>query len=83
MKNKPFIHDLPATGYVRQSQLIPGILPFSPATLWRLVRAGKFPAPVRLADRITAWDVQDVRNWIVSQKLDSDRPATSPPRSSG
>jgi predicted DNA-binding transcriptional regulator AlpA len=43
---------------------VPDVLPFSSATLWRLVKAGKFPAPVRLSDRITAWRVEDVRTWM-------------------
>jgi prophage regulatory protein len=45
---------LPEIGYVRQSQLIPAIFPFSPATLWRKVKAGTFPQPVKLGPRITA-----------------------------
>jgi prophage regulatory protein len=59
---------LPETGFVRLSQLVPDILPFSSATLWRLVKAGKFPAPVRLADRITAWRVEDVRAWMLARR---------------
>lgn len=57
---------LPADGYIRQSQLCPGIVPFSQATLWRKVKSGKFPKPVKLSDRITAWRVQDVRAWMAS-----------------
>jgi prophage regulatory protein len=56
------IGSLPETGYVRQSQLIPGIFPFSSATLWRKVKAGTFPQPVKLGPRITAWRVQDIRS---------------------
>lgn len=52
---------LPATGYIRQSQLIPVIFPFSSATLWRKVKAGTFPKPVKLGPRITAWRVEDIR----------------------
>jgi predicted DNA-binding transcriptional regulator AlpA len=55
---------LPETGYVRQSQLIPFILPLSPATLWRKVKAGHFPSPVKLSERITAWRVEDIRAWM-------------------
>ena len=55
------IGTLPETGYVRQSQLIPVIFPFSPATLWRKVKAGTFPKPVKLGPRITAWRVEDIR----------------------
>lgn len=74
------ICELPATGYVRQSQLIGtparkadtehaqdatrGILPFSSPTLWRMVKSGKFPAPVKLSERVTAWRVEDVRAWM-------------------
>jgi prophage regulatory protein len=52
---------MPATGYMRQSQLIPSIFPFSSATLWRKVKAGTFPKPVKLGPRITAWRVEDIR----------------------
>lgn len=52
---------LPDAGYIRQSQLIPYIFPFSAATLWRRVKDGTFPKPVKLGPRITAWRVEDIR----------------------
>jgi len=55
---------LPDTGYVRQSQLIPAILPFSSATLWRKVKAGTFPKPVKLSERVTAWDASSIREYL-------------------
>ncbi len=69
---------LPVTGYVRQSQLIGrparktcaavrGFLPFSAATLWRMVQAKEFPAPVKLSERVTAWRVEDIRAWMNSR----------------
>jgi hypothetical protein len=72
--------ELPETGYVRQSQLIgptgkhkadakPRILPFSSPTLWRMVKAGKFPAPVKLSDRVTAWRVEDIRAWMQTRGM--------------
>jgi prophage regulatory protein len=45
---------------------VPGIVPFSSATLWRKVKAGQFPRPVKLSDRITAWRAQDVAAWLQS-----------------
>jgi predicted DNA-binding transcriptional regulator AlpA len=57
---------LPASGYVRQHQLIGAVLPFSAATLWRRVADGSFPQPVKLSPRITAWRVEDVRAWMAS-----------------
>lgn len=56
--------ELPASGYVRQAQLIPAIIPFSSATFWRKVKAGTFPAPVKLSERVTAWRVEDIRAWM-------------------
>lgn len=55
---------LPVSGYVRQAQLIPNIVPFSPATLWRKVKSGTFPRPVKLSARVTAWRVDDIRDWM-------------------
>lgn len=63
--------NLPDTGFIRQAQLvgnkgkgIAGVIPFSPATLWRKVGSGDFPAPIKLSVGITAWKVEDVRAWI-------------------
>ena len=55
---------LPSTGYVRQSQLIPAPVPFSSATLWRKCKSGEFPKPVKLSERVTAWEVGEVRAWL-------------------
>jgi predicted DNA-binding transcriptional regulator AlpA len=70
---------LPETGYVRQSQLIPAILPFSSATLWRKVKAGTFPQPVKLGPRITAWKVKDIRGLIEGRDVsDGESPTWRP-----
>ena len=60
---RPF-GELPATGYIRQSQLIPAPVPFSSATLWRRVKSGTFPRPYKLSERVTAWRVEDIRAYI-------------------
>ena len=68
----PSFDDLPDTALARQAQLVwsplrpqtPTPLPFSATTLWRLVRAGKFPAPLKLTGGMTAWRVSDVRRWL-------------------
>ena len=65
---------LPDEALLRQHQLVKnpkqpgyGILPFSAATLWRMVKAGTFPQPVKVTDSITAWRTGDVRAWLQSQ----------------
>ena len=49
-------------------QLVPNIIPFSLATLWRKVKAQTFPAPVKLSVGVTAWRVEDVRAWMQAQR---------------
>jgi len=41
-----------------------GIVPVSQATLKRWVRAGKFPAPIKLSENVSAWKEADVRAWV-------------------
>ena len=41
-----------------------GILPFSSATLWTKVKAGDFPAPVKLSAGVSAWRSEDVERWL-------------------
>ena len=38
----------------------PGRLPVSPATLWRWVAQGRFPAPFKLGPNVTVWDLDQV-----------------------
>ena len=40
------------------------IIPVSKSTWWAGVRSGRFPAPVKLGPRITAWRVSDIREMI-------------------
>lgn len=60
-------YTLPATGFVRQKQLIPHIIPFGSSTLWSRVKGGQFPKPVKLSPGVTAWRVEEVRAWIEAQ----------------
>ena len=40
------------------------LVPFSPATLWRMVKAGTFVRPIKLSNRITAWSRAEVHAWF-------------------
>ena len=60
-------------GFVRLSQLATtrkskGLLPVSPATVWRQVKLGQFPKPIKLSSMVTAWDLRDVESWLTAQK---------------
>lgn len=68
----PSFDSLPDGAYIRASRLVidpkrpdvPAPVPFSAPTLWRKVKAKTFPAPVKLSERVTAWRVGDVREWL-------------------
>ena len=56
---------LPETGFVR----LPVVLKFFPvskSTWWDGVRSGKYPAGVKLSERVTAWKAEDIRKLIQS-----------------
>jgi prophage regulatory protein len=64
---------LPQTGYLRLKQIIgdsysdssiPPIIPIGKSTWWAGVKSGRFPQPVKLGPRITAWRVEDIRKLI-------------------
>lgn len=65
----------PETGYLRLPQIIgdrkaappiPPVIPVSKSTWWEGVKSGRFPKPVKLGPRITAWRVEDIRELIES-----------------
>lgn len=62
---------LPDTGFLRLRQIIgdasrgiPSLIPVSRSTWWAGVRSGRYPKPVKLGARCTAWRVEDVRELI-------------------
>jgi prophage regulatory protein len=56
----------PSDEFVRQADLIPKMLPFSPATLWRKVGKGEFPQPNRMSTRMTVWRRSEIEEWLGS-----------------
>jgi len=57
---------LPEIGFVRLSQFIPSIFPVSKSHWWAGVKSGRYPSPVKLSERCTAWRVEDIRALIQS-----------------
>lgn len=66
---------LPETGFLRLKQIIgnpdatppvPPIIPVKKSTWWKGVKAGTYPASVKLGPRVTAWRVEDIRAYIES-----------------
>jgi len=74
---------LPESALIRLNQLVQSPqrpeatapLPFSAPTLWRKVKAGTFPRPIKLSERVTAWKVGAVRDWMRAQEALSYNPS--------
>ena len=48
----------------------PALVPVSHATLWRWIKAGKFPAPLNLSGnggRVTAWRTVEIDEWMAAR----------------
>jgi len=67
---------LPETGFVRLPNIIGNtksrsahspIIPVSKSTWWAGVKCGRYPQPIKLGPRITAWRVSDIRALIEEQ----------------
>ncbi len=54
---------VPSTGFLRMPQILK-LIPVSRSTWWAGVRIGRYPAPVKLGPRITAWRAEDIRDLI-------------------
>jgi predicted DNA-binding transcriptional regulator AlpA len=54
---------LPKEGFVRLKSIIApvGPIPVGKSTWWAGVKDGRYPQPVKLGPRITAWRVEDIR----------------------
>lgn len=42
----------------------PGLIPIGASTLWRKVKEGRFPKPLKLGERTTVWRLSDVQAWM-------------------
>ena len=66
---------LPETGLLRINQIVgdrkagtPPIIPVYASIWWNGVRSGKYPQPIKLGPRTTAWRAVDIRR-IAEQGL--------------
>lgn len=57
---------LPQEGLVRLPQIL-RVVPVGKTTWWQGVKDGRYPAPVKLGPRTTAWRVEDIRALIAAQ----------------
>lgn len=56
---------VPETGFMRLSQVL-AVFPVSKSTWYQGIIEGKFPKPVKISPRCTAWKSEDIRTLIKS-----------------
>jgi predicted DNA-binding transcriptional regulator AlpA len=54
---------IPATGFLRLRQIL-DILPISKSSWWEGCKTGRYPEPVKLGPRTTAWRAEDIAALI-------------------
>lgn len=57
------MQDVPETGFLRLPQVL-SIIPVGKTSWWKGVKTGRFPKPVKLSERCTAWRAEDIRDLI-------------------
>jgi prophage regulatory protein len=45
------------------------IVGYKPWSIYRLIRLGDFPRPVKLGQRAVAWRESDINDWIDSREV--------------
>jgi predicted DNA-binding transcriptional regulator AlpA len=60
-------NSFPKEGFVRLKSIIAplGPIPVGKSTWWAGVKDGRYPQPVKLGPRITAWRAEDIRALMV------------------
>lgn len=62
--------DLPGSAFIKQPQILE-LVPISASSLWRWVKIGAFPKPLKLSDHCSVWKVADVRQWMAAQTVEA------------
>lgn len=58
---------LPETGFVRLPTIL-SVFPIGRSTWWAGVKSGRYPAPVKLSERVTCWRAADIRALLAQHE---------------
>ena len=56
---------IPTTGFLRLPQIL-ALVPISKTSWWEGCKVGRFPKPVKLGPRTTAWKAEDIAALVQS-----------------
>ena len=54
-------------GFLRLDQILK-LIPIGKTTWWNGIKSGRFPKPVKIGSRVTAWKAEDIRDLIKGYK---------------
>jgi prophage regulatory protein len=64
------MYDIPETGFLRLPQVL-SVIPLGKTCWWEGVKSGRFPKPIKLSARCTAWRAEDIRQLIAQLSNES------------
>lgn len=64
--------NIPTTGFLRLPQVL-AIIPISKSVWWEGCKTGRFPKPVKLGPRTTAWRAEDIAALVESFSNSNER----------
>ncbi|REG57613.1 CP4-57 regulatory protein AlpA [Paraburkholderia sp. BL6669N2] len=63
MNNNSTTKELPLTGLVRRAQF-KGVIPLSDTTIWKMVKQGRFPQPLKVSPSLRLWNAPALHEWM-------------------
>jgi predicted DNA-binding transcriptional regulator AlpA len=57
------MNEIPETGFLRLPQVL-SVIPLGKTCWWEGVKSGRFPKPIKLSARCTAWRAEDIHALI-------------------
>jgi prophage regulatory protein len=63
---------IPETGFVRLAQILT-VIPIGKTCWWEGVKKGRFPKPVKLSRRCTAWKAEDIHSLIKTLSVQAEK----------
>jgi len=54
---------IPEVGFIRLREILT-VIPIGKSCWWEGVKSGRFPKPIKLSVRCTAWKAEDIRHLI-------------------
>lgn len=64
--------NIPTTGFLRLPQVL-ALIPISKSVWWEGCKTGRFPKPVKLGPRTTAWRAEDIAALVESFSNSNER----------